>query len=361
MKKFFALDRYDLLVMLVSSPSIFLANYLILGATYFSDFNVFIPTTLGLSAIYILAAWIMVAWMKYMRVRFEALEHVRRRVTYCMVFYSGATWAIARFLFTLYDWLEVPGYRYDPISFRWTLLIGFTTNLISIGITESIYSYGQWRESLRREFEIRQLHMQRQLDVLKEQVNPHFLFNSLNSLLSLIEEDPRQAGLFVEELSSVYRYVLRANRTDLNTECPQRGSVPTHNLTDLDTELDFIRSYFHLLKTRHRDGLELIVSVEKDFGPYLLPPLTLQLLVENAVKHNIVLPDLPLTIEIATDGQSLLLIKNTLQRKRTRVASNGVGLSNILARYRMLGHPLPLVKESGGQFVVALPLIPASL
>lgn len=267
-KKFFALDRSDLLVMLVSSPVIFIANYLILGSAYFHSLDVFVPTTLGLTTLYIASAWLMDAWMKYMRYRFKTLEQVPRRVAYCAVFYMTATLGVAWLVFAFYDWFDVPGYRYDPALFRWTVLIGWTSNLVSIGLTEFLYSYGQWKDSVRREYEIRQLHMQRQLDVLKQQVNPHFLFNSLNSLLSLIEDDPKQAGLFVEELSSVYRYVLRSNQAD--------------NLTDLDTELDFIQSYFHLLRTRHASGLELVVCVEEGARARLLPPLTLQLLVENA-------------------------------------------------------------------------------
>jgi hypothetical protein len=349
-KKFFALDRYDLLVMLVSSPVIFLVNYFILGSTYLNHLGVFVPTTLGLTALYITASWLMDAWMKYMRHRYGALEQVTGRVAYCLIFYMTATAMVAWLVFALYDFFDLPGYRYDPVIFHWTVLIGWTSNLVSIGITESFYSYGQWKESLRREYEIRQLHMQRQLDVLKQQVNPHFLFNSLNSLLSLIEDDPKQAGLFVEELSSVYRYVLRSNRTE----------GPDHNLTDLDSELDFIQSYFHLLKTRHPTGLALLVSVEEGTRASLLPPLTLQLLVENAVKHNIVLPEQPLTIKIMTDGPNRLLVSNTLQKKSSRVASDGIGLGNILAKYQMLGQPLPQIQEANGEFVVALPLIPAS-
>jgi hypothetical protein len=350
-KRFFILDRSDLLVMLVSSPVIFLANYLILGDIYISNLDVFVPTTLGLTCLYVAFSWLLNGWMKYMRYRFEGLEQVMRRIIYCIIFYMIAAFLVAWLVFALYDWFDVSGYRYDPITFRWTVLIGWTSNLISIGITESFYSYRQWKDSVTREYEIRQLHMQRQLDVLKQQVNPHFLFNSLNSLLSLIEDDPKRAGIFVEELSSVYRYVLRANRTE----------GPDHNLTDLDTELDFIQSYFHLLKTRHSSGLDLVVSVDEGTRAKLLPPLTLQLLIENAVKHNIVLPEQPLKIEITTDGKNNLLVKNTLQKKRSRVASNGVGLSNILTKYDMLGQPLPKIEEAGGHFIVTLPLISTRL
>ncbi|MBD2757883.1 sensor histidine kinase [Spirosoma validum] len=120
-----------------------------------------------------------------------------------------------------------------------------------------------------------------QLRALQAQVNPHFLFNSLNSLSSLIDEEPDRASQFVDRLSVVYRYLLKANDQPLTT---------------LGKELDFIRSYYQLLKTRYGDGLTLTVRVEEGAESKLLPPLTLQLLVENAVKHNSTLTQQPLWI-----------------------------------------------------------------
>ncbi|GAB3491379.1 histidine kinase [Spirosoma knui] len=198
------------------------------------------------------------------------------------------------------------------------------------------------KEAEHEQEKLRTVSLQSQLDALKQQVNPHFLFNSLNVLDSLIEDDPAQARVFLDELSTVYRYLLRSN---------------DQHLTDLGTELDFIHSYFHLLKTRHGDGLRLAIAVDDRLQTYQLPPLTLQLLVENAVKHNIVLPEQPLCIAISTNGQSQLQVRNNLQRKTVRVASNGIGLTNIFAKYRMLNQPAPIIRESDGQFVVTLPLI----
>ncbi|GAA4419599.1 hypothetical protein GCM10023187_54060 [Nibrella viscosa] len=342
MKQWFYLDRYDILVMIVCYPAVFLANYLILGQPYFDEWRIFVPVTLGLTVLYVFFAWIMDSWMKYMRYRFTELNQVVRRLTYCLIGYILVTALLVCLIFWVYGKLNVPGYQFDRTVFGWVLLIGLCTNIISAGISEAAYSYEKWRASVAREYELKELHMQQQLDVLKQQVNPHFLFNSLNSLIALIEEDPRQAGTFAEELSSVYRYVLRAN---------------DHNLTDLQTELDFIQSYYHLLKTRYGRGLDLVVAIDEQCGHHKLPPLTLQLLVENAVKHNEVGADRPLRIEICTDQQAQLSVRNTLQKKPARVLSNGVGLSNIMAKYRMLGQPAPVVQETNGLFVVTLPLI----
>lgn len=210
--------------------------------------------------------------------------------------------------------------------------------------------YRQRLEQSEREKEqLRVANMQSQLDVLKQQVNPHFLFNSLNTLSSLIREDPEQAEQFVDKLSGVYRYVLRANRGD--------GAGPEQHLTTVEAELQFIDAYYHLLQTRYGTGISLVVAVDVGYRSCQLPPLTLQLLIENAVKHNVVSPKRPLRIGIAVDEQGRLVVENTLQRKATRALSNGVGLTNIVAKYQMLNLPQPSVEESTEQFTVRLPLL----
>ncbi|GAB3258536.1 hypothetical protein GCM10027347_21900 [Larkinella harenae] len=201
------------------------------------------------------------------------------------------------------------------------------------------------RENLEADLALQRMQQEKtdvQMRALQSQVNPHFLFNGLNALSSLIDENPRQAGEFVDELSNVYRYLLRSNENEL---------------VRLEDELRFIRSYFHLLQTRFGRNVNLEVSVADEYNEALLPPLTLQLLVENAVKHNIILPDQPLTIRIRTTSQNLLIVENNLQRKNLRIESNGVGLSNIDHKYRLLNQPVPLIGEADGWFQVILLLL----
>lgn len=201
------------------------------------------------------------------------------------------------------------------------------------------------REHLEADLTLQRLKQEKtevQMRALQSQINPHFLFNSLNSLSSLIDESPFQAGVFVDELSSVYRYLLRANDGELTT---------------VSLELSFIRSYFHLLRTRHGTGISLEVAILPQHGEALLPPLTLQLLVENAVKHNVLLPEQPIIVRIRTTAARELIVENTLQRKTLRVQSNGVGLSNIAVKYQMLNQTEPLIEEVDGWFRVTLPLL----
>ncbi|CCH02744.1 Sensor protein lytS [Fibrella aestuarina BUZ 2] len=191
---------------------------------------------------------------------------------------------------------------------------------------------------------LRQQHTEAQMRALQSQVNPHFLFNALNTLSALIDENPRQATDYVDELSTVYRYLLRA---------------ADQELAPLSTELDFIQSYFHLLKTRFGNGVQPAIRVAESFMDACVPPLTLQLLVENAVKHNRVLPEEPLTICIRTSAAGQLIVENNRQPRTVRVESNGVGLSNIAEKYQLLNQPLPRIEEVDGWFRVTLPLVTA--
>ncbi|MCK8495109.1 histidine kinase [Spirosoma sp. RP8] len=340
MKQWATFDRYNFLIYLLTYPAVIISNYIIFGPLYFQDKSLFIDSTIIINIWGAVIFVVLTLWMNYMRYCYGAPDQFGQRLLYSMLMYVAFMMSAILILYWLYDQL---GYPYKPETIPWVLMIGFVTNVISAGSHESIYTYNQLRQSTEREYKLKQLHMQQQMDVLKQQVNPHFLFNSLNSLITLIGEDPKQAETFTEELSSVYRYVLRASE---------------QNLTDLATELSFIHSYVHLLQTRYGSGFQLSIEVDKRFQSYQIPPLTLQLLVENAVKHNIVMKSKPLTVQIQTDSLANLHVRNNIQRKRQGVMSTGVGLANILSKYEMLGQPMPSVREETNQFVVALPLIP---
>lgn len=209
-------------------------------------------------------------------------------------------------------------------------------------IYEGWYLLLEWKRTYLEKEELLKAQWQSRFNALKGQVNPHFLFNSLNVLSALIQESAEQAGTFVDELSTVYRYLLQANDQEL---------VPLH------TELAFIDSYVHLLQTRYGAGIVVEKYVPDDQLGYSLPPLTLQMLLENAVKHNIVMASQPLCIEISATENGKLVVRNNLQRKSASKFSNGVGLSNITAKYRMLTQKNVLVREDESHFTVVLPLL----
>jgi len=217
----------------------------------------------------------------------------------------------------------------------------FFSQLIA-GLYEAVYYLGQWQQSVREGEALKKINLQSQLDSLKNQVNPHFLFNSLNSLSALVEEDPKRAVRFIEELSNIYRYLLQSNEKEL---------IP------LGRELDFIRAYFYLLQTRFEDGLFLAIEVDPALENALLPPLTLQILVENAVKHNMIAAALPLHMRICNDPGDNLVVVNNLRPRKAKVPSGKMGLVNVSAKYRLLNLPEPVINQTATHFQVIIPLL----
>jgi two-component system, LytTR family, sensor kinase len=147
------------------------------------------------------------------------------------------------------------------VSMTHILVLNLVVNLISVGVFESRYSMGVWRASQAEKEQLKKINLQSQYESLKNQVNPHFLFNTLNSLSSLIADEPERAEEFVDEMAKVYRYLLQTNRqTD-----------DTGELTTLATEMAFIQSYFHLLKTRYGAGVQLDIALDAADMHRLLP------------------------------------------------------------------------------------------
>ncbi len=178
-------------------------------------------------------------------------------------------------------------------------------------------------------------------DALKNQLDPHFLFNSLNVLSSLIDEDPRQAQRFTTALSKVYRYVLEQKNKDL---------VP------VDEELDFARTYVKLLTMRFEDGIRFEIPERALNSEAKIVPLSLQLLLENAVKHNVVSSDKPLVIKVyEADGN--LVVQNNLQEKSVVKRSSGVGLRNVQQRYSIISNRNVQIHKTASEFSVQLPML----
>ncbi|HET8737788.1 MAG TPA: 2TM domain-containing protein [Pricia sp.] len=180
-----------------------------------------------------------------------------------------------------------------------------------------------------------------QFDALKNQLDPHFLFNSLNVLTSLIEENPRKAQKFTTSMSKVYRYVLEQKNKDL---------------VSVDEELQFAKTYIRLLKMRFEDSIVFDIPEASQYPEAKIVPLSLQLLLENAVKHNVVTADRPLHIQVSeTDG--MLTVRNNLHEKQTVKKSSGVGLHNIRQRYGILTDRTVEIEKTDSDFRVRLPML----
>ncbi|WP_106917816.1 2TM domain-containing protein [Chryseobacterium aurantiacum] len=180
-----------------------------------------------------------------------------------------------------------------------------------------------------------------QFESLKNQLDPHFLFNSLNVLSSLIDENPHQAQKFTASMSKIYRYVLEQKDKELVT---------------VEDEMEFAKTYCDLLKTRFEDSVDFVFDVKKeDYRKYVVP-LALQLLLENCIKHNFATSSKPLVIRIFSEGD-ILCIENNLQVREQIKESSGIGLSNIVQRYSLLTKRNVFIEKSEDYFKVKLPML----
>jgi len=188
--------------------------------------------------------------------------------------------------------------------------------------------------------QFKQAHLRAQLLSLQEQISPHFLFNSLSTLKTITHEtDTKQ---FVVHLSHVYRYLLNINK---------------HQTTLIAEELKFVQAYLYILRKRFEQALVITINIPESYKDYLIPPLSIQLLIENAIKHNIVSPDMPLHIEIYVNEKEQLVVSNPYQPKNIPVEGTKMGLQNINDRYRLLFNQEITVAKSDINFTITLPLI----
>jgi sensor histidine kinase YesM len=202
----------------------------------------------------------------------------------------------------------------------------------------------EWRKSAIEAEQLKTQQYAQQYQTLKDQLNPHFLFNSFNVLSNLVHENPDSAVKFIRQLSRIYRYVLE---------------VQQEKLVKLSSELEFAENFLSLQKIRFEEGLLYQIRVDKQLD-YCLPPLSLQMLLENAIKHNVASMADPLRIEIGIEGNQLT-VKNNLQLKSSLSdESTGIGLSNIRKRYELLGQAAVSIEETDKMFIVRLPLLESS-
>ena len=199
----------------------------------------------------------------------------------------------------------------------------------------------QWKESLLETERLKQAHLNARFESLKNQVNPHFLFNSFNILSNLVYKDQDLAARFIKQLSSTYRYVLDAKDKEV---------VP------LATELEALEAYLFLAKMRFGENLHVQIELDHYNGA-VVAPLSLQMLVENAIKHNVISKNKPLSIRIIKTEDDYIEVSNNLQLKNNKLESAGIGLPNIKERYKYISDKAVQIVQDENYFKVSIPLI----
>ncbi len=277
----------------------------------------------------------------YLSKKINWLENTRKRVFIHLTLAVSYSISVI-LLFYLYIWFILM-HKQDLKSFyshfQTGIYVCFSINLIVILTSYSYHFFLYWKNSVLNEEKLKRESLALQYESLKNQVNPHFLFNSLNVLTSLIERDSDASIKYVKQLSDVFRYVLDQNVREL---------VP------VEIELKFIESYIYLQQIRFSENFKINITIkETDF---LIVPLALQILIENAVKHNEISAENPLIIQIYDDEQ-YLFIDNNIQPRNYLPDSNQVGLKTLEFQYEFLSGKKMEIHNDDSQFVVKLPKI----
>jgi len=230
--------------------------------------------------------------------------------------------------------------NFTPLKLN--LMYGSLVNLLFHLINTIIYYFKEYQTTSLHAEQLKSITAQAELQLIKSQINPHFLFNNLNVLAALIMKDNKEANRFIEEFSKVYRYIL---------------SNHDKELVELKTELDFIKPYIFLLEKRFAEGLIIKVQIDDAYFNQLIIPASLQMLIENAIKHNVVSRNKPLLIDVHTNGNNTIVVSNNLQAKQTIENSTGIGLQNIIRRYQLVSNKHITIDNNNKQFTVSLPLL----
>jgi sensor histidine kinase YesM len=278
---------------------------------------------------------------RFFRKKYPGIQFTVRRlvfVTSTLMLYILIVIPIIRLSLGLVTWQEVINFpdlfHFLPVTVMISLFVG--------SIYEGVYFFEQWKTAVQQNEALKNQQVRTQFEVLQNQMSPHFLFNSLNTLTTLIAENQENAIEFTQKLSEVYRYILQNKERELVT---------------LDEELDFVKSYVFLLQMRYPENLEVQFNVNMGISDAFVPPLTLQILIENAIKHNAITKNKPLKVEIQATSSDQITVTNNLQERSVPEKSTKTGLSNIQKRYDFFGNKNIEIVKSEAHFTVFVPLI----
>jgi LytS/YehU family sensor histidine kinase len=215
-------------------------------------------------------------------------------------------------------------------------------DFILVAVYEGVYFFKQWKQSLLKTEKLEKEFLSSKFEALKNQINPHFLFNSLNTLSALIHEDVDKSEKFIDEFAKIYRYVLE-NQENI--------------AVSLNNELAFVKSYLYLQQIRFGKSLDSEIKIDVSKLDYMIPTLSLQLLIENAIKHNKITKSDPLKIKIYNE-EDYLVVENNLQLRDQKNDSTGIGLNNLKERYKLMTEHKPEFIVTEKSYVAKIPLIP---
>lgn len=323
-------------------PMSVVLNYFLYGKSYFHNTGMLVFATL-VTFIILGFAFLTYGFVAIsLRNRFPYGRQTIKRMAICLTIFFLMSALYISLILTIYDNLRFYGYQYSEYDFTRTYFAFVVINIFLTFLNEGVYRFERYRTTILETEKLKRVHMHSQLLGLKSQMNPHFLFNSLNTLSSLINEDPDKAEDFLDHMSKVYRYLLRNNE---------------EQLVLIETELAFIRSYFYLLRARYSEGLMIRIDVPHDVKQMMVPPLTLQMLIEHTMALNSLSRSNPLNISIYVENE-MLVVQHNLQPKMNPTDNCCEVLDNISNKFKLICQKDIQIEKHGNQRFVYLPLIP---
>jgi len=277
----------------------------------------------------------------YFRKRYPEIRKTPKRLLVTAVFLTAIFVVIDPILCLIIEFKSMgKAFLLEEIAHE--LPINLLAAAIIGSLYENAYYFDNWKKTIQVNEALKNQQVRTQFEVLQNQMSPHFLFNSLNTLTTLIAEDSQIAINFTEKLSEVYRYILQNKEKEV---------------VNLKEELEFVKNYVFLLQIRYPENLKVNYSIDEKYLEKSIAPLTIQILVENAIKHNVISKTNPLQIDIYIENGKSIVVKNNLQKKKTIEKSTKTGLANIRRRYEYFGKQNIDVITTANNYMVAVPIL----
>lgn len=276
----------------------------------------------------------------------KSVEQLKKRLVPSYLFYVFITILFALSAFTLMYYLTYEINGWDTTDF-WGHLFRYqfpgviASILMGISISTIAFFFTVWRQAIGREQNLQEETLKYKYKNLKAQVNPHFLFNSLNTLSEIVYVNARRADHYIQKLAGIYRYILDHEDTD---------RVP------LQEELEFVTAYFDLQKERDGNKVHLDISID-NINQFKIIPISLQILVENALKHNSASDGDPLVISITGNNGEYIVVSNPIRKRTTLNSSHGTGLTNLKERVKLIIGKEMIIETKNNRFTVKLPIM----
>jgi two-component system, LytTR family, sensor kinase len=341
-----ALKRYSknepLVFLWVMIPYILLLNVLIFGGCAFSTLPLFVKSFLFTGVFMFCIYFIFGLVANLIQKRFPTAGDMLKRIGIMLpVFYAMNCVAISAIFYT-YNQLSIITCVPKPNMLFWSIFYACVMSTIITFINEGVANWESWKASLTETEKLKNAYQRSKVLGLRGQINPHFLFNCFNTLSGLIQENEAKAEKFLDEMTKVHRYLLRSD---------------DELLVPLEMEMKFAESYLYLAKERFGTAINASIDIDNEALQKYLPPLSMQVILENIIYTNALRKENPLSITIATDAKHALSVVNSIHEK-TIVQNYNVdeGLDNLLVKYKMLNAENISISEQNSKRTLLLPL-----